>query len=672
MKSRSVVALLLLGTVTGCLSDPSGPFGHELAVTPEALSFTALGDTARLTAVELGPGATPLPTPPVEYSSDAPGVATVDSTGLVTSRGNGATWIVARVPSGEVDSVPVRVVQQPTGVVAARDTLRFEALGAVQPLGANVIDRLGAAIAGLSMEYLMADTLVAGIGSDGRVSARHNGLTTVRVRSVDESLIVVIQVQQRPVRVVTGSDSLRFEALGDLGAVVAVAVDSLGSLVEGSTITDLAVEDTTVLEVVDSVTVRAKGIGQTVLRFSSAGLPVEQVASVAQVPDTIVTSLLDTQPILSLNRNSLIPIQCRVLDRNGYLVPVEPTVIASSGGRWSGSTCQDLRAQRSGFDTLQIQIGSTTAVLPVTIAIQPIVSNVHSLPLDSMPSGSGPWAPSARRNSLGNLEVYATGYVVDSVHGGFRGHLHRYVSSDGLSFAYDGIALQRDDSLCAPNGSGIENIAIVPRADGPGWRMLYAGGSFTCYGWQVFSAVSSDERTWTKEPGVRISNGLPLSQPLGTVPWPAGEGMVVDQLVSGEWRMIVSTYEPLQPSENKFQITEWRSPDQLSWTYVRTVFSTQQLPAGGQRSVYSPTIREVVPGLWRMIVTADNSDVPGGRSRLWSAVSTDEMNWQLEGELIGAEGNDYLYASLVDNQLVFLHQVTGFPRHVGVATIEMP
>jgi hypothetical protein len=202
--------------------------------------------------------------------------------------------------------------------------------------------------------------------------------------------------------------------------------------------------------------------------------------------------------------------------------------------------------------------------------------------------------------------------------------------------------------------------------------MLYAGGSFTCYGWQVFSAVSSDERTWTKEPGVRISNGLPLSQPLGTVPWPAGEGMVVDQLVSGEWRMIVSTYEPLQPSENKFQITEWRSLDQLSWTYVRTVFSTRQLPAEGQRSVYSPTIREVVPGLWRMIVTADNSNVPGGRSRLWSAVSTDEVNWQLEGDLIGAEGNDYLYSSLVDNQLVFLHQVTGSPRHIGVATIEMP
>jgi hypothetical protein len=672
MKSRSVVAVLLMGTITACLSDPSGPFGHELAVTPEALSFTALGDTARLTAVELGPGATPLPTPTVEYSSDAPGVATIDSTGLVTSRGNGATWIVARVPSGEVDTVPVRVVQQPSGVVAAGDTLRFEALGAVQPLGANVIDRLGAAIAGLPMEYVMADTLVAGIGSDGRVSARHNGLTTVRVRSVGESLIVVIQVQQRPVRVVTGPDSLRFEALGDLGAVVAVAVDSLGSLVEGSTITDLAVEDTTVLEIVDSVTVRAKGNGQTVLRFSSAGLPIEQVASVAQVPDTIVTSFLDTAPILSLSWNSLIPIQCQVLDRNGYLVPVEPTVIASSGGRWSGSTCQDLRAQRSGFDTLRIQIGSTTAVLPVTIAIQPVVSNVHSLPLDSMPSGSGPWAPTARRNSLGKLEVYATGYVVDSVNGGFRGHLHRYVSSDGLSFAYDGIALQRDDSLCAPNGSGIENIAIVPRADGPGWRMLYAGGSFTCYGWQVFSAVSSDERTWTKEPGVRISNGLPLSQSLGTVPWPAGEGMVVDQLVSGEWRMIVSTYEPLQPSENKFQITEWRSLDQLSWTYVRTVFSTRQLPAEGQRSVYSPTIREVVPGLWRMIVTADNSNVPGGRSRLWSAVSTDEVNWQLEGDLIGAEGNDYLYSSLVDNQLVFLHQVTGSPRHIGVATIEMP
>ncbi len=193
-----------------------------------------------------------------------------------------------------------------------------------------------------------------------------------------------------------------------------------------------------------------------------------------------------------------------------------------------------------------------------------------------------------------------------------------------------------------------------------------------CYGWQVFSAVSTDERVWTKEPGVRISNGLPLSNPTGPVPWPAGEGMVVDQLPDGEWRMIVAAYEEITPREDKFQITEWRSPDQLNWTYQGVIFSTRQVPPEGERSVYSPTIRQFAPGLWRMIFSADNIDQPGGRRRLWSAVSTDLEHWQFEGELIGAVGTDVWYSSLAGNRLVFLRQDTGLPRRVAIATVTMP
>ncbi len=673
---RSVVSALLLAVGSACLSDPSAPFGHRLSVTPQALSFTALGDTVRLTVVELGPGDQQLPTPTVDYTSAAQAVAMVDSTGVVTSRGNGVTWIVARVPSGERDSIPVTVLQLPSGVVASHDTIRFEALGAVQPLGVKVIDRLGAAIPGLAMEYVVADTAIATIASDGRVHARGNGLTAVRVRSAGESLQVVVQVQQRPVRVVTGSDSLHFDAIGDVGEVVAVALDSLGHPVIGGSISNLAAEDTSVLEVVDSVTVRARGNGQTVLRFLSAGLPGEQVASVSQVPDTIVASLPDSDGILSLGQDSLMPVQCQVLDRNGYPVAVASTVRTSSGGRWSGTTCEDLRVLRSGIDTLLIHTGSITTTLPVVLAIRPVVSAPlgGDLAVDSLPSGTGPWAPTLLRNDAGELELYFAAYDLDSVDlNHIRGHLHRLLSSDGITFRYDGVALQLDDSLCALNGSGIENIAIVPRVEGPGWRMFYSSGSFGCYGWQVFSAVSTDRRTWTKEAGVRLTNGgsVPPDAPVSP-PWPVGEGMVVEQLPGGQWRMLVGGYRRLQAPEDKFHIVEWRSSDQVNWSYVGPVFTTDEFPAAGQRSVYSPTLREFAPGLWRMIVTADNLRDPGGRSRLWSAVSTDKTHWHLEGELMGAVGTDLYYSTLVDTLLVFVRQDAGQPRHLASVRVHMP
>jgi hypothetical protein len=595
----------------------------------------------------------------------------VDSTGLVTSRGNGATWIIARVPSGEVDTIPVTVLQQPSGFVASHDTLRFEALEAVQPLGANVIDRLGAAIAGLPMEYAAADTTVASISSDGRVSARRNGMTSVKVRSVGESLTVVIQVQQRPVRVVTGSDSLHFEAFGDLGEVVAFAVDSLGHPVTGSGVSNLSAEDTTVLEVIDSQTVRAKGNGQTVVRFSSAGLPVEQVAVVSQVTDSVVVSVADTSTILSLAMDDLLPLSCSARDRNGYVVTTAVSVDPSPAGRWTGATCDSLRLKRSGIDTLTFHAGRGATRLPVALAVRPAVSSAigEYLALDSLPATVLPWAPTLWRSPTGDWQLYFAGYEPDSTSlSGYRGHLHRLVSSDGLQYHYDGVVLQRDDSDCAPNGSGIENVAIVPRSDAPGWRMYYASGSFACYGWQVFSAVSTDAQTWTKESGVRLDNGGAPGP--GAPPWPVGEGMVVDQLTTGEWRMLVGGYR--RTTENKFQIVEWRSADQLNWTYVGSVLTTDQLPATGQRSAYSPTIREFAPGLWRMLFTADDLNVLGGRSRMWSAVSTDQRQWQLEGEIMGMVGVDLFYATVVDDRLVFIRKEPGQNRVLATATVAMP
>ncbi len=612
--------------------------------------------------------------PMVTYVTRAPLVVTVDLGGLVESRGNGTAWIVARSPSGATDSLQVTVAQQAARVVTSRDTLVFEALEAVQTFEASAVDRLGVEVAGVTLSYAATDTAIATVGPAGDVRALANGLTTVTVAGGGESLTVAVRVQQRPVRVLIDADSLHFIALGETATVIGVPVDSLGHTVPGG-IADLAVEDTTVLELVDSVTIRAKQNGRTMLRFSAAGLPVQQLGVVSQIPDTIVVALADPQ-IVSLERDSLIPLSCQVLDQNGYAVAVEPTVSQSNGGRWSGSNCRDLRIQLSGFDTVVLHAGSLSASLPLVLAVRPITSSAvgEYLVPDSIPANVGPWAPTLLRNETGELELYFTGYVQDSVDATqFRGHLHRLLSQDGVTYRYDGIALPHDDSVCELNGSGIENIAIVPRAEAPGWRMYYAGGSFPCYGWQVFSAVSDDRRTWTKEPGARLSNGgnLPPAPPVAPV-WPVGEGMVVEQLPTGEWRMLVGGYRLQATFEDKFHIVEWRSSDQLAWSYVGSVFTTDDLPAEGQRSVYSPTIREFSPGLWRMIVTADNLRDPGGRSRLWSAVSTDKVTWQLEGELMGAEGTNLAYSSLVDELLVFTRQDAGQPRRLASATVVMP
>jgi hypothetical protein len=274
------------------------------------------------------------------------------------------------------------------------------------------------------------------------------------------------------------------------------------------------------------------------------------------------------------------------------------------------------------------------------------------------------------------LEVYFAAYPIgadtmsiDSV----RADLHRLVSADGLNFQYDGVVLRHDTDPCGLNGSGIENVSIVPRADGPGWRMFYASGSFSCYGWQVFSAVSTDERTWVKESGVRLGNGGTVPPEAAVyAPWPVGEGMITELMPSGVWRMLVGGYEHLQPYEDKFQIVEWRSSDQLTWSYVGPTVTTRQMPVAGGGTVYSPTIRQIAPGLWRMIFSGDDRAQPGWRGKIWSAVSTDQQTWQLEGQLMGGPTTTLFYASVVDNQVVFIRQDDGDQRRLAIATVTMP
>jgi hypothetical protein len=216
---------------------------------------------------------------------------------------------------------------------------------------------------------------------------------------------------------------------------------------------------------------------------------------------------------------------------------------------------------------------------------------------------------------------------------------------------------------------------VVARQDAPGWRMYVSSGQFTCYGWQVFSAVSTDEKNWTLEPGVRLQDGQ-SSTPDASIPppyWPTGEGMVVDQLPSGGWRMLLGAYEHLNPYEDKFQIIEWDSPDQLNWTYQGPVLTTRQLPVAGQGSVYSPTIKQVAPGLWRMIFTADSRPQVGWRSTLWSALSTDLQTWQVEGQLLGSNATSLYYSALVGDRLVFIRHDDGdWRNYIGIATVSMP
>jgi hypothetical protein len=641
-----------------------------LAASPH---FDALGDTARLQYAVRDSGGSLVPTVALAFATSRPDVAVIDDQGVITAVGNGTATIVAATGNGAADSTAVTVVQRVARVVASADSLHFDAFGAAAPLTAHGLDRLGSAVAGPVASLNMLDTAIAAVAA-GQVQARANGVTAVRVLVDTASAVVPVVVAQRPHHVV-GPDTVRFEALGDSLPLGARAADSLGSPVSGA-IMSLVVSDPAVVRVVGDTALEAVRNGVAEATFAIAGLPGRVAVVVEQVAVALEATAASMAPIQTVSLDSLLPLTCVLRDRRGAPLGAQPVVLPSAAGRWTATTCADVRVQASGIDSIRVVHGGLTAVVPVVLAVRPIVNEALGawLQVDSLPTGVLPWSPSVRRNSRGEIEVYFAGYPVDPKElADHRADLHRLVSTDGLTYRYDGVVLQKDADNCAPEGSGIENVAVVPRAGAPGWRMFYAAGSFACYGWQVFSAVSDDERTWTREGVVRVDNGgqLPPAAP-NWPPWPAGEGMVIDQLPSGEWRMLVGSYERVLPFENKFQITEWRSPDQLGWTYRGPVLTTRDMPQAGQGTVYSPTITEIAPGVHRMIFAGDNRPEPGWRGQLFSAVSIDRQTWQLEGVLLGSEETKLWYCALVDDHLIFIREDNGSVRRLATATIRMP
>jgi len=372
-------------------------------------------------------------------------------------------------------------------------------------------------------------------------------------------------------------------------------------------------------------------------------------------------------PILTASVGSLLPLTCRVL-RDGYEVQFGVTVTAAQSVV-SGSRCSNLVVRRSGLDTLRFTAHSAVATLPIAVAVPAVVNPPlgDSLLVDSLPPGE-PWAPTLRRNSHGQLEIYFASIVTNPGSIGYE-DIHRLVSDDSVHFRYDGVVLRHDPNVCSLTGSGFENLAVVPRQEAPGWRMFVAGGSFACYDWQIFSATSTDERTWTLEPGIRVANE---SDSAMANPFATGEGIVVDLLPSGGWRMVTGAAGRAPSDTGRFQILQWNSPDQLTWTYVRSVLTTSQMPDPAQGGVYSPTIRQVAPGLWRMVFTGDDGPGQEGRSSLWSAVSTDLETWQVEGLLMGASTTNFFYSSMEGDRLVFIRLDHGARLRLGIAKIAMP
>ena len=111
----------------------------SISITPASATLTALGDTLQLSATVRDAENQPIPNVPVNWSSNAPAVASVNADGLVTARGNGEATITAK--SGDASNkVKITVAQASDKINIIPALATLTALGDTLQLSATVRD----------------------------------------------------------------------------------------------------------------------------------------------------------------------------------------------------------------------------------------------------------------------------------------------------------------------------------------------------------------------------------------------------------------------------------------------------------------------------------------------------------------------------------------------------
>jgi len=248
---------------------PVDPKPASVLVTFDS-AYVRVGSSAQATAIPLdaageaksGQGA---PTWSIE---GAPGVATISSTGMITTLAPGVAVVVARVGGvrGE-DAIVVRPLPPLARILVSIDSTTL-LTGTASAARAVLLDSLDDAVAPRPVVWEVSDgTAVASVAADGRITALAPGIATIRAAADGIVGSATIEVVAAPVaraavvaKVVVTVDASTIP-LGGSTVARFQALDSTGALLHGKSASWNASPVSAVVNVAPTGSVSAVGVG---------------------------------------------------------------------------------------------------------------------------------------------------------------------------------------------------------------------------------------------------------------------------------------------------------------------------------------------------------------------------------------------------------------------------
>jgi hypothetical protein len=150
----------------------------SVRISPLADTASSIGDTIQLAVMATDARGNALLGAPTAWSATDTAVASVDSAGMVVTRGGGATSITVNIGDKSA-TTHIYVTQHPTAIRLTGDSVFRVAEGERGRATAQVVDARGHDIPGLSTRWRSADASVAAVDSLGNVAGVAPGKTSL-------------------------------------------------------------------------------------------------------------------------------------------------------------------------------------------------------------------------------------------------------------------------------------------------------------------------------------------------------------------------------------------------------------------------------------------------------------------------------------------------------------
>ncbi len=245
VSSAGVVTALSAGTTTITASS-EGRSGTAtvvvLARLPSAVIVTpgsttlVVGATQMLTAQVTDAQGNLITDRPVVFSSDAPAVATVSSSGVVTALAPGTAHITA-TSEGQSGSATISVIPVPVASVTVTPSPVNLTPGATQQLTAVARSASGTVLTGRIVSWTSGAPGVANVSASGLVTALAPGVAVIVAVVDGVTATATVHVALPAVATITLSPATPSVAVGGSVQLAATLFDAAGAVLTGRTIT---------------------------------------------------------------------------------------------------------------------------------------------------------------------------------------------------------------------------------------------------------------------------------------------------------------------------------------------------------------------------------------------------------------------------------------------------